>query len=65
MGPLGVRGQSLSHVCFFVTPWTIGYQSLLSMEFFRQEYWSRLPFPCAEDLGLQGDPTSQSKGIQL
>ena len=65
MGPLGVRGQSFSHVCFFVTPWTIGCQSLLSMEVFRQEYWSRLPFPFAEDLGLQGDPTSQSKGIQL
>ena len=29
----------------FVTPWTIACQAPLSMEFFRQEYWSGLPFP--------------------
>ena len=34
-----------SHVWFFVTPWTIVHQASLSMEFFRQEYWSQLPFP--------------------
>ena len=33
-----------SHVPLFVTPWTIAYQSPLSMEFSRQEYWSGLPF---------------------
>ena len=29
----------------FVTPWTVACQAPLSMEFFRQEYWSGLPFP--------------------
>ena len=32
--------QSLSCVRLFVTPWT-----LLSMDFFRQAYWSGLPLP--------------------
>ena len=35
----------LSHVWLFVTPWTVACQAPLSMEFSRQEYWSRLPFP--------------------
>ena len=30
---------------FFETPWTVGRQSPLSMEFSRQECWSELPFP--------------------
>ena len=34
----------------FVTPWTIAYQAPLSMEFFRQKYWSGLPFPSPADL---------------
>ena len=34
----------LSHVQLFETPWTIARQALLSMEFFRQEYWNELPF---------------------
>ena len=29
----------------FVTLWTAAHQVSLSMEFPRQEYWSRLPFP--------------------
>ena len=29
-----------SHVCLFVTPWTVAHQAPLSMGFFRQEYWS-------------------------
>ena len=32
------------------TPWTIACQAPLSMEFSRQEYWSRLPFPPLGDL---------------
>ena len=28
-----------------VTLWTIALQATLSMGFFRQEYWSGLPFP--------------------
>ena len=41
---------SLSCVQIFVTPWTIGLQALLFMEFSRQEYWSGLPFPSPGDL---------------
>ena len=32
-----------------VTPWAIAHEAPLSMEF-RQEYWSRLPFPAPGDL---------------
>ena len=31
-------------------PQTIACQAPLSMKFFRQEYWSGLPFPTPEDL---------------
>ena len=34
----------------FVTSWTVAHQALLSMEFSKQEHWSRLPFPSAGDL---------------
>jgi len=34
----------LSCVQLFATPWTVTHQTPLSMEFFRQEYWSGLPF---------------------
>ena len=40
----------LSHVWFFVTPWTVAHQAPLPMEFSRQEYWSGLPFPSPGDL---------------
>jgi len=36
--------QSLSHVRFFSTAWTVARQAPLSMGFSRQEYWSELPF---------------------
>ena len=42
--------QSHSHVQLFVTPWTVAYQAPLSMEFSRQEHWTRLPFPSLGDL---------------
>ena len=35
----------LSRVWLFATLGTIDSQAPMSMEFFRQEYWSRLPFP--------------------
>ena len=35
----------LSHVRLFVTPWTVAYQTPLSMGFSRQEYWSGVPLP--------------------
>ena len=37
----------LSHAWPFVTPWTEAHHAPLSIEFFRQEYWSGLPFPPA------------------
>ena len=35
--------------CLFVIPWTVACPAPLSMEFSRQEYWSRLPFPSPGD----------------
>ena len=42
--------QLFNRVQFFVAPWTVACQAPLSMGFFRQEYWSRLPFPSPGDL---------------
>ena len=39
-----------SCVRLFVTPWTVTCQTLLSLRFPRQEYWSGLPVPSPEDL---------------
>ena len=38
----------------FATPWTVGHQALLSMEFPRQEYCGGLPFPSPENLPDSG-----------
>ena len=40
-----VPAQSLSRAQLFVTLWSVGCQASLTMGFFRQEYWSGLPFP--------------------
>ena len=47
---------SLSHsvVSDSATSWTVALQASLSMEFSRQEYWSRLPFPALGDLSDPG-----------
>ena len=37
--------QFLGHVWLFVTPQTAAHPTPLSMECFRQEDWSGLPFP--------------------
>ena len=41
--PISLHPQAcmLSHV----TPWTAAHQAPLSVDFSRQEYWSKLPFP--------------------
>ena len=39
-----------------VTPWTTACQSSLSVEFFRQEYWSGLPF-LLQNEGMELDQT--------
>ena len=36
------------------TAWTVAYQAPLSMELWRQEYWSGLPFPFPGDLPNPG-----------
>ena len=40
----------LSTVWLFVTLWTTAQQAPLSIEFSRQEYWNRLPFPFPGDI---------------
>ena len=53
------------HTCVYVlryfscdqllaTPWTVAYQAPLSMGFFRQKYWNRLPFPSPGNLSNPG-----------
>ena len=39
----------LSRVRLLATPWTAAYQAPPSMEFSRQEYWSRVPLPSPID----------------
>ena len=49
-----VRAQLLSCVWLFGTPWTVACQLPLFMEFPRQEYSSRLPFPPPGNLPSPG-----------
>ena len=48
-------------------PWTVAWQTPLSMEFSRQEYWSGLPFPSPGNLpnpGIElGPPTLQADSL--
>ena len=47
------------YICFFATPWTVTLQLIvkatilawrIAVQFSRQEYWNRLPFPYPGDL---------------
>ena len=53
----------------FATPWIIAHQASLPMGFFRQEYWSGLPFPSPGDLPNPGikhmSPTLQADSLLL
>ena len=49
-----MHASSLSHICLFAAPWTIARQDALSMEFYRQGYWSGLPFPTPGDIPNPG-----------
>ena len=56
---LGIYTYIHIHACSvvsdsFATPWTVVLQAPLSLEFFRQEHWSGLPFPSPGDLPEQG-----------
>ena len=56
-----------SRVRLFATPWTVAYQTALSVGFSRQEYWSGLPFPPPVDLpnpGIEpGSPALQTDAL--
>ena len=64
---LEVKVKLLSHVRLFVTPWTVAHQAPSSMEFSRQEYWSRLPFSSPgvlPDSGIEPrSPTLQADAL--
>ena len=57
----------LSHAGLFATPWTVAHQAPLSMGFYRQEYWSGLPFPSSGYLLNSGmetrSPTLQADSL--
>ena len=47
---MGLHTQMLGLLCDLATPWTVARQAPPSMGFFKQEYWSGLPFPAPGDL---------------
>ena len=49
-----------SCVRLFATLWTVARQAPLSMEFFRQEYWSGFPCPPPGESSQPRDPTHAS-----
>ena len=52
-GKMGCEGLCVCLVAqsyLFATPWTVAHQAAVSMEFYRQEYWSGLPFSPLGDL---------------
>ena len=59
--------KSFHRVRLFAIPWTVAYQAPQSMEFSRQESWSRLPFPSPGDLpnpGIEpGSPALQADAL--
>ena len=56
---VGGVGGGCSVMSDFVTPWTVARKAPLSMEFFRQEYCSGLPFPSPENIpDLEMEPRS-------
>ena len=53
------HAQSLSCVQLFANPWTVACQAPLSVKYFKQEYWSGLPFSSPTDLLYTGiEPVS-------
>ena len=53
-----VLSRSVVSDCFAI-PWTAALQAHLPVEFFRQQYWSGLPFPTPGDLPGPGiEPVS-------
>ena len=59
--PLVYKHICITYVCMctvasnsFVSPWTVACQASLSMEVYRQEYWSGLSLPSSRDLPNPG-----------
>ena len=54
----------LSHILFFLSPWTVALRAPLSMGFPRQEYWSGSPFSSPGDLPNPGtEPMSPGRQV--
>ena len=54
-----LMARMLGHVRLFATPWPGACQASLFMRFYRQKYWSGLPFPPPGDLTEPGiEPAS-------
>ena len=49
-----MHAKSLQLYPTLFDPWTVVSQTLLSMGFCRQEYWSELPYPPPADFLTQG-----------
>ena len=58
------ESESLSRVQLCATPWTAAYQTLPSMGFSRQEYWSGVPLPSPPD-NMQMCFTPKDQGHHL
>ena len=57
---------SVAKLCqTLVTPWTVALQAPLSMGFFRQKYWSGLPFPSPGDLPNPGTEFTSPASLPL
>ena len=56
--PLDTHAHKYTHIQLFVTLWTVVHQAPLSMGFYRQEYWSGLPFPSPAVLDPGTEPRS-------
>ena len=61
MAPVSINWW-IKYVRLFAIPWIIGSQAPLSIQFFRQEYWSVLPFSSPGDLP---DPWIEPKFPEL
>ena len=62
-----VKSEAARSCPTLCNPWTVAYQAPPSMEFSRQDYWSRLPFPSPGDLldpGMEPEsPTWQADAL--
>ena len=55
----------LIYIHLFATAWTIAHQAPLSMEFSKQQYWIRLPFPTPSELPNPGSKLTSLVSLPL